>query len=79
MIVSLLSNSEDDFDVWIQMEPGNPTKQGESFIIASGKTEGQALSAAAQALFATADDVAAGRGVIRRGPLGHIVTAQVRS
>jgi hypothetical protein len=40
----------DDWEVWIQLEPGDPTCQGESFIIGTGDTKVAALTAAIASL-----------------------------
>lgn len=45
---------EGDWTVWIHLEEGNPTRQGESFVISSGETQHAAIESALKDLEETA-------------------------
>jgi hypothetical protein len=50
MPLTILSNGDDDWQVWIQLQAGNPIGQHESFIIGDGETRAAAVQDAVKTL-----------------------------
>ena len=62
MFVTVREESSGEWAVWIQLEEGNPTEQGESFIFGVGDTREAAMLDATTELHRAIDVVRVGGG-----------------